>query len=229
MTIPDRPRVLVVDDEQQMLTVISFALETYGFDCVTVDDSEKALESLVRERPDLVIADVMLPGMSGVELCERIRSMDGPPVLLLTARGEVEDRLEGLEAGADDYLAKPFHPRELALRANRVLRRPAPGESQSIAIRGLQLDLGTMSATIDGSPVTLSPIEFRFLVHLGRRRGEPVSTSELLRDVWRTDFAPGGQDLVKATVHRIRIKLGEDAKAPSYLVTLRGIGYMMPA
>lgn len=140
--------MLVVDDEPQMLSVVSFALETYDFDAAVAADAEEALRVLEADDIDLVIADVMLPGISGVELCQRIRAAGGPPVLLLTAKGEVGDRLEGLEAGADDYITKPFHPREVALRANSVLRRPTRHSARAVKVRDLVLDTGTMTATI---------------------------------------------------------------------------------
>lgn len=227
--LPDRPMVLVVDDEPQMLSVLSFVLETYDFDVVTAPDAESALEVLLSTSIDIVIADVMLPGMSGVQLCEHIRASEGPPVLLLTAKGEIGDRLEGLEAGADDYITKPFHPREVALRANSVLRRPTRESVGSVRVRSLHLDTGTMTASLHETRVPLSAIEFRFLLYLARQAGEPVSHETLMREVWGTDSPVGAQEIVKATVHRIRSKLGEDASLSGYVVTLRGIGYMMPA
>jgi DNA-binding response OmpR family regulator len=228
MTTERLPRVLVVDDEPQMLTVVSFALETYDLEPVTAADAERALEILAEGDIDIVIADVMLPGLSGVELCQRIRAVGGPPVILLTAKGEIGDRLEGLEAGADDYIAKPFHPREVALRVNSVLRRPSRDALRVVEVGDLRLDTGSMTATLAGARISLSAIEFRFLLVLARHAGDPMSPENLMREVWGAEAPFGAQEIVKATVHRIRTKLGQRANESEYVVTLRGVGYMMP-
>lgn len=224
----DQPTVLIVDDEPQMRMVLSFSLETYGFTCLAAASAEEAMIILRDENVDVVLADVMLPGHSGLELCERIKNEFGMPVILLTAKGEPRDRLEGLELGAADYIAKPFHPKEVVLRLNKVLRVSPQNPLQPIVVGDLVLQSATMTASLAGESLRLSIIEFRLLVELAHHLNEPVATDTLIKDVWSAEPSVGDRDLIKATVHRLRTKLKESPLDPRYVVTVRGIGYMMP-
>lgn len=223
------PRVLVVDDEAQMVSIVAFALETQGFETVTARSAELAWRLFGEQRFDLVVLDVMLPGLSGVGLCERLRGVSDVPIILLTARGEENDRLTGLLAGADDYVTKPFSPRELALRASAIVRRTRVRSVSDESIRNgpLQVDPVRRTAHLEGSVVRLSDVEFRLLVVLARRAGQVVGWRELLNEVWFTGELVGGRDMIKTTVYRLRQHLGP--RGEDLVVTVRGLGYLMPA
>ncbi|ACZ31998.1 two component transcriptional regulator, winged helix family [Xylanimonas cellulosilytica DSM 15894] len=223
------PRALVVDDEPQMLAIVEFALQTQGFECVTAPDAERAWRVLLTQDVDLAVLDVMLPGASGIELCRRIRSRLDVPVLLLTARGETEDRIAGLEAGADDYVPKPFSPREVALRAQALVRRTgARHEPRDVVVNGpVRVDVLRRTLTSGGEVVHLSELETRLLATLAERAGEVVTWRDLLNDVWSTASVAGGREMVKTAVYRVRQRLPERAGEP-LVVTVRGRGYLMP-
>ena len=226
----DSPRVLVVDDETQMVSIIAFALETQGFTTAAAGSAEAAWRLAAEEAFDLVVLDVMLPGASGIHLLERLRAHPPTatvPVILLTARGEESDRLAGLLAGADDYVTTPFSPRELALRAQAIVRRSrrAP-DTEQIVNGALVIDPAARTASHDGTVLHLSDVEFRLLAALARRPGQPVGVRDLLNEVWHTTETAGGRDMIKTTVHRLRHRLGP---AGGLIVTVRGVGYLMPA
>lgn len=222
------PKVLVVDDEAQMTSIVSFALETQGFVPSVARSAEQAWRMLNAEAFDLVVLDVTLPGASGVQLCERIRSTSGTPVVLLTARGTEEDRLRGLLAGADDYVTKPFSPRELALRAAAIIRRTkGHPQGREVLVNGpLSIDRVRRAAWLDGRLLQLSDVELRLLTTLAARAGEAVDWRDLLNEVWHTGGLQGGRDMVKTAVYRLRHAIGP--AADSLVVTVRGIGYLMP-
>lgn len=219
-------RVLVVDDESQMVSIVSFALETQGFETVTARSAELAWQIVTTSTVDLLVLDVMLPGASGVQLCERIRANYDIPVILLTARTEEEDRLKGLLAGADDYITKPFSPRELALRAAAVLRRTRPQAPSDRIVNGpLVIDMAARSATWDGDVLKISDVEWRLLAVLARYLGETVPWKTLLNEVWHTAEVAGGRDMIKTTVYRLRQRC---PRGDELVLTVRGVGYMMP-
>lgn len=222
-----RPRVLVVDDESQMVSIVTFALETQGFEPIGARSAEEAWRILDGGDFDLVVLDVMLPGASGVQLCQRIRATSDTPVILLTARGEEGDRLKGLMAGADDYVTKPFSPRELALRASAIIRRTRGRTSavQTLTAGPVSVDQGHRRGYLDGELLRLSDIEYRLLVALIRRAGEAVSWRTILNEVWHTGEALGGRDMIKTAVYRLRQQLGPQGDA--LIVAIRGVGYMM--
>src|SRR5690606_13415819 len=169
----DLPRALVVDDERQMRDIVSFALETQGFTTVEAADAEKAWAACERQAFDVIVLDVMLPRASGISLCRRIRVLSDVPIILLTAKGEAADRVAGLEAGADDYVVKPFHPRELALRAMAVVRRYREGHAVSRIVNGgLVIDPRSFSALRDGERLNLTQSEFALLLALASRLDE---------------------------------------------------------
>lgn len=222
-----RPLVLVVDDERQMVSIVTFALQTQGFETMAARSAEEAWRLVIEHTFDLVVLDVMLPGASGVQLCERIRTRSDVPVLMLTARGEEEDRLAGLLAGADDYVTKPFSPRELALRAHAIVRRTRGRSKQEVLTNGpLTIDPVRRRATWEGKLLRVSDVELRLLAALARHAGEVVSARDLLNEVWATEEMIGGRDMIKTTVYRLRQHLGADAG--HLVVAVRGAGYLMP-
>ncbi|AYF98410.1 response regulator transcription factor [Protaetiibacter intestinalis] len=224
-----QPRALVVDDERQMRDIVTFALETQGFTTVEASDAEQAWTAFERESFDAIILDVMLPRASGIALCRRIRTVSKVPIILLTAKGEAADRVAGLEAGADDYVVKPFHPRELALRAMSVARRYREAPAGSRIVNGdLVIDPRTLTVLRAGTRVPLSQSEFHLLMALASRLDEEVGWGLLLQEVWGTDLMLGGRDMVKTAVYRLRGKLGDSSAAPHYIQSVRGRGYRMP-
>jgi DNA-binding response OmpR family regulator len=222
-----RPTVLVVDDEPQMVIIVEFALQTQGFDVLTASDGATALHLLKTHRVDLVILDIMMPTMSGLTLCQLIRARSETPVLLLSALGQQQDVIAGLEHGADDYVVKPFHPREVALRAQALVRRrrEQPGV---ILVGELVIDPATQSVALGQQRIDLPFTEFKLLMHLANHRGVPQSWQDLLRTVWGTPELLGGRDVVKSTVYRLRSRLATLPGGGNYLSTLRGVGYLMP-
>ncbi|GAB79112.1 DNA-binding response regulator, OmpR family, contains REC and winged-helix (wHTH) domain [Austwickia chelonae] len=221
------PRALIVDDERQMLSIIEFALETQGFACITATSAERAWSILNTEQVDLIILDVMLPGASGEQLCRRIRTRSDVPVMMLTARGTESDRVGGFLAGADDYITKPFSPRELALRAQAVVRRTRQRHTGELIVNGpLLIDVHAGTASWQGRRLRLSQVEHRLLTVLARHSGSVVGWRDLLNEVWGTGETVGGRDMIKTTVYRLRRQLR--FSGDELIVTARGSGYLMP-
>lgn len=232
MTDPDRtaPRVLVVDDEPQMTAIITFALESLGLETVVAGDAGAARAEFGAGGVDLVVLDVMLPGESGVDLCRSLREVSDVPIILLTALGEVEDRVAGLSAGADDYVAKPFSPRELALRVQAILRRAnGPGRAgtggSALRCGPLLVDRGAGRASWAGSDLQLPATELRLLARLVEDAGRPVPLRTLLQDVWGTSRTEGGRDMVKSMVYRLRQQVHAQGAPPDLIEAVRGQGY----
>ncbi|MDN6429146.1 MAG: response regulator transcription factor [Actinomyces sp.] len=225
MTEP-RPRALVVDDEPQILMIMRFALETQGFDCDTAADGATAWEEFRSGHFDLVVLDLMIPVVSGVVLCQRIRAVSEVPVIMITALGQEADRVRGLEAGADDYITKPFSPREFALRAQGLVRRWRGGSRGSLTNGPLVIDVQTHRVLLDGEAQEMSSTEVRFLESLVRHLGEDVSYRQLLNEVWATADQAGGKDMIKTTAYRVRKVLGP--RGPALVQSVRGVGYRMP-
>ncbi|MEU3726944.1 response regulator transcription factor [Streptomyces sp. NPDC031705] len=220
-------RVLVVDDDPTVSEVVAGYLRRAGFAVEEAADGPAALAAAGRVRPDLVVLDLMLPGLDGLEVCRRLRAAGPVPVIMLTARGDEDDRITGLEVGADDYVTKPFSPRELVLRVTSVLRRsraadrvPVPGR---LTGAGLSLDPATHRATRDGRELALTLREFDLLAHFLRHPGRAHGREELMREVWGWDFG----DLSTVTVHvrRLRAKVEEDPGRPRLIQTVWGVGY----
>lgn len=223
-------KVLVVEDDATVSSVISAYLGRDGYDCQVATDGPAADRAWAQWRPDLVILDVMLPGFSGLEVLRRRRQEgDETPVIMLSARGEEEDRVVGLEFGADDYLVKPFSPRELMLRAAGLLRRQQrlssdPGAAPRPITRGnLRIDTAARQVVQDGAELQLTHREFDLLVYLASYPGRAFSKQELLRRVWGWDF--GDTSTVTVHVRRLREKLEEDPSDPRMVLTVRGAGY----
>jgi DNA-binding response OmpR family regulator len=222
------PTALVVDDEPQMTIIIEFALQTQGFTVLTAHDGATALNRLRTHTVDLVVLDVMMPTMDGLTLCERIRARSDVPVMLLTALSRHDDVIAGLEHGADDYVTKPFHPREVALRAQALVRRHRRGGGAAVRVGRLVIDPVAQSASLGRHRLDLPFTEFKLLTHLASRRGVPQSWQDLLREVWGTADLLGGRDVVKSTVYRLRSRLAGVPGGSAYIRTLRGVGYLMP-
>jgi DNA-binding response OmpR family regulator len=220
-------RVLVVDDDRTVSDVVSRYLTRAGYQVEAVGDGLVALERATARPPDLVVLDLMLPGMSGLEVCRRVRDIAPIPVIMLTARGEEGDRVIGLELGADDYVTKPFSPRELVLRVAAVLRRahgPLASEVRSVLEDGdLRVDTGAHEATLNGGQLSLTAREYDLLVYLLRNPRTAFTREQLLDRVWDWNF--GDVSTVTVHVRRLREKIEADPATPTRLVTVWGVGY----
>ena len=218
--------VLVVDDEPIVREVVVGYLQRDGYRTLEAADGDRARAVLETDSPSLVILDVMLPGIDGLELCRWIRSRSQIPVILLTARGEETDRVVGLELGADDYITKPFSPRELAARVRTVLRRssPQPLSEEHLSLNGLEIDSRTREVLKSGSPVVMTAKEFDLLWFLARHPRQVFSRDQLMDGVWGYEAAV---DTGTVTVHvrRLREKIEDDPAHPARLQTVWGIGY----
>ena len=217
---------LVVDDEPQILMIIKFALETAGIPVETASDGGRAWDKFTKQYYDLVVLDLMIPVISGISLAQRIRAMSDVPIIMITALSEESDRIKGLESGADDYITKPFSPKELTLRAQSLLRRSKGLTSEVVTNGPLRVDMRQHKAFVFGVPVVLSSIERRFLEVLVQNLGEPVTYRELLNSVWETQDEAGGKDMIKMTAYRLRGSLGPEGAA--LVQSVRSVGYMMP-
>jgi DNA-binding response OmpR family regulator len=220
-------RILVIEDDRNLGDVVRRYLEHEGFEVETETDGRDGLARALEWLPDLVVLDLMLPGINGLDVCRRIRQVAPIPVVMLTARGAEEDRVAGLELGADDYLAKPFSPRELIARVRAVLRRahgqiPAAGSSV-LRGGGIEVDMVAHQARRDGVVVGLTAKELDLLTHFMANQGRAFSRQELLHEVWGYDVG----DTATVTVHvqRLREKIESEPRTPRHLVTVRGVGY----
>jgi DNA-binding response OmpR family regulator len=220
--------VLVVDDEAAIAEAVRARLSSEGFRVVVATDGPQALELAETERPDLVVLDLMLPGMDGLEVCQRLQRDRWVPVLMLTARTEEADKVAGFAVGADDYLTKPFSLRELAERVKAILRRVeriASSASQGpITREGISIDPARRRVSVDGQEVQLTPLEFEILLALAREPGVVLTREQLMDRVWGYRDYAGGR-VVDSHVARIRRKLGEDGIEPRFVRTVHGVGY----
>ncbi|WP_409468932.1 response regulator transcription factor [Streptomyces sp. HC307] len=218
-------RVLVVDDDPTVSEVVAGYLDRAGYVVDRAGDGPDALARAAVHWPDLVVLDLMLPGMDGLEVCRRMRDRGPVPVIMLTARGDEDDRILGLEVGADDYVTKPFSPRELVLRVESVLRRARPGRQPAGTLRtaGLTVDPGARRAAKNGVELALTLREFDLLAFFLRHPGRAFGREELMREVWGWDFG----DLSTVTVHvrRLRGKVEDDPARPRFIQTVWGVGY----
>jgi DNA-binding response OmpR family regulator len=223
-------RILVVDDEPNLLHSVAYSLRKEGHEVVTADDGEEALDKAGSDKPDVIVLDVMLPGLDGFEVCRRLRATSTVPILMLTAKDSEIDRVVGLEIGADDYLTKPFSMRELMARVKAMLRRvgmvqsPPEGAGDILKATGLEVDLLRRRVVCEGLEVTLKPKEFDLLAFLIARPGRVFTRDALLEHVWGYDYG-GITRTVDAHVRSLREKLGDDAESPRWIETLRGVGY----
>ena len=220
-------QVLVVDDEPHIRAVLRGYLEAEGFAVAEQADGEAAVDAVRREGPDLVLLDVVLPGIDGLEALRRLRTFSDVYVILVTARAEEVDKLVGLGVGADDYITKPFSPREVAARVKAVLRRDRGGrEAPGAALRfdGLTIDPAAREVRVDGAEVSLSALEFDLLAALADAPGRVFSRRQLLEGVWGYDFY-GDERVVDVHIRGLRARLGDDAASPRLIATVRGVGY----
>jgi DNA-binding response OmpR family regulator len=224
---PGRDRILVVEDEPMVAEVVERYLRRDGYVVNVVADGARALKEIEEFRPTLIVLDLMLPKVDGVEVCRRVRSSLDTPVIMLTARGDEQDRLDGLEVGADDYMTKPFSPRELVARVKTVLRRAARqsnGEPVTISRGDISINATTRRVRTSRGDVTLTAREFDLLYFLASHPDQVFSREQLLEAVWDIAF-PGEDSTVTVHVRRLRAKLEADPSQPRYLTTVWGVGY----
>ena len=222
--------VLVVDDEPTILDVVGRYMERAGYETHRAADGPEALRMVTHDRPDLVVLDLMLPGIDGIEVMEQLHRQPGPriAVILLTARGEESDRVVGLERGADDYVVKPFSPTELVARVGAVLRRVSPPDEEAppIVHGPLRVEPATRRVLLDGETLALTLREFDLLAHLAAHPGRVYTRDQLMEAVWGEPFF---EDTSTVTVHvrRLRAKLGDDPHEPRFIETVWGVGYRL--
>ena len=224
MTDRGRPRVLVVDDEQQLLRALRVILRQAGFEALPASTGEEALDVAALQRPDAAIVDLLLPGMDGVELSRRLRECSAIPLIVLSGVGDEDAKVRALAAGADDYVTKPFGPRELVARLEANLRRTAPDpEEARVQVDGLEVDLARRAVRVDGQEVHLTPTEFDLLRQLVRNRGRLMTHRDLLVSVWGPGYGDDTQ-VLRAHIANLRRKI-EPAKRRRYIRTDPGVGY----
>src|SRR5438552_1886569 len=222
-------RILLVDDEQPVQKLLTYPLQKEGYEVVQAHDGPDALAHFEREHFDLVVLDIMLPKMDGLEVCRRLRAKSSVPIIMLTAKAEEIDKVLGLELGADDYITKPFSMREFRSRVRAALRRAEMAPDQDVdeepLVRGdLRIDFSKRSTELDGTPVDLTYVEFEILAVLARHPGHVYTRDMLLDRVWG-DSAFRDQRTIDVHIRHLREKLERDAKNPEYLLTVRGVGY----
>jgi two-component system, OmpR family, phosphate regulon response regulator PhoB len=226
-------RVLIVDDDQRVRTVVAWQLEADGFAVTEAGDGAAALAQIECDRPDLVVLDLSLPGVGGLDVLRRVREADGAatplPVIVLSGRSGETDRIIGLDLGADDYLVKPFSPGELAARVRSLLRRarPAAGSARNGPADGLWVDETSRDVTLDGCPVDLTAKEFDLLAFLFRHPRQVFTRAQLLQQVWGSAKGWQGEATVTEHVHRLRHKLGSRGDGRPIVQTVRGVGYRL--
>ncbi len=222
------PKVLLVEDEKSIAEGLKITLEAEGFHVAWVNDGTEAIPAWERVRPDLVVLDLMLPGMSGTDICRTIRSRSDVPIIMLTARDAEIDRVVGLELGADDYLTKPFSTRELVARIKAVLRRsPLSGmaaDEGPVEASGVRVDRARHEVRVDGELVGLPPKEFQLLAYLLENAGRVLTRGQLIDEVWGSDYV-GDTKTLDVHIRRLRGRVEMDPKEPARIQTVRGVGY----
>jgi two-component system alkaline phosphatase synthesis response regulator PhoP len=226
MPVETNVKILIVEDESDMLNGLRDNFEYEGYQVIAVKDGEEGLKRATADKPDLVVLDVMLPKISGLEVCKRLRQRSRVPILMLTARGQEVDKVAGLETGADDYVTKPFSIRELLARVKALLRRSDPGRQpiQGYSFGGVTVDFVTHQATRIGKALEFSTKELDLLRYFILHRGETLSRDRLLEDVWGYENYPTTRT-VDTHVMKLRQKVEEDASHPKFILTLHGTGY----
>ncbi len=217
-------RILVVDDDAAIAEMIGIVLRGEAFDPVFATTGDEALERWRAERPDLILLDLMLPGISGIEVCARVRAESGVPIIMLTAKGEPADVVEGLESGADDYVVKPFNPKELVARIRTRLRPSMPETPETVEIGDLVIDVAGHEVRRDGTRINLTPLEFQLLLALAARPQQVFTREMLLEQVWGYHYKADTR-LVNVHVQRLRAKVEHDPDNPTIVQTVRGVGY----
>lgn len=229
------PRILIVDDEERIRRLVRMYLERSGFDVVEAEDGNEAVEIALSQSLSLVILDLMLPGMDGRDVCAQIRQSSEVPIVMLTAAGDEVNRIHGFELGADDYVVKPFSPRELVMRVKALLKRTGEADysrgdsQQALTFPHLVIQIDARRVEVDAVEISLTPKEFDLLVYMAQRPDKVFNREELLRDVWNYQFY-GDQRTVDTHVKRLREKLGQVSNIVSqYIVTVWGVGYKFEA
>jgi DNA-binding response OmpR family regulator len=222
---PAGTRVLVIDDDERLNALLTEYLGQFGFTVQTADNPEEGLRLLRNDPPDILILDVMLPGMDGFAVCRKVRETSRIPIVMLTARGSVMDRIVGLELGADDYLPKPFEPRELVARIQAVLRRGAsPDADETLRVGPLEVNWTARGARLRGQALVLTTGEFELLGLLVRSRGRVLTRERIMDETRGVDWEAYDRS-IDVLVSRLRQKLGDDARQPEFIRTIRGTGY----
>ncbi|MGE6228751.1 response regulator transcription factor [Paenibacillus chitinolyticus] len=226
-----KKKVLVVDDEPSISMLIEFNLKLVGFEVQCVYDGEAVFDVIGQFRPDIIVLDLMLPKMDGLQVCRKLRSQNNlVPIIMLTAMQDLSDKIAGLDNGADDYMTKPFSPQELISRIQAIIRRiqtlPASGEEAPITIGQLSIRPDQREVTCAGKPVDLTPKEFELLVFLCKHRGKVLSRQQLLHGVWDYHFL-GDTRIVDVHISHLRDKIETNARTPEYIMTIRNVGYKL--
>jgi two-component system response regulator RegX3 len=224
-------RVLVVEDEESFSDALSYMLRREGFDAVVAESGPQALAEFDRAGADIVLLDLMLPGLSGTEVCRALRARSSVPIIMLTAKDGEIDKVVGLELGADDYVTKPYSARELVARIRAVLRRQSDAEPQSegaLEAGPVRMDVERHTVSVDGQPVALPLKEFDLLEFLLRNTGRVLTRGQLIDRVWGADYV-GDTKTLDVHVKRLRAKIEPDPATPKYLLTVRGLGYKLEA
>ncbi len=232
MSDSDTTTILVVDDEPRYLSLVQINLETAGYSVVTAMDGQQAVDGVANEKPDIVLLDVMMPVMDGFTACERIREFSSVPIIILTAKGEERDRVRGLDAGADDYIVKPFSAQELLARVRAVLRRAerdtVEGFHQPLfKHHELEIDLAKAQVKVGENEVSLTATEYRLLQTLANSIGVVQSPEDLLTTVWGPEYKDD-KEILWVCLSRLRQKIEPDPKNPVHILTRQGIGYFIP-
>ncbi|HSU02186.1 MAG TPA: MtrAB system response regulator MtrA [Nocardioides sp.] len=221
---PARGSVLVVDDDASLAEMLSIVLRQEGFDSRIVGRGDVALDAFRDYKPDLVLLDLMLPGKDGIDVCKEIRAESGVPIVMLTAKGDTVDVVVGLESGADDYIVKPFKPKELVARIRARVRRNDVSNDEGLVIGDVSIDVAGHSVTREGRPINLTPLEFDLLVCLARKPWQVFTREVLLEQVWGYRHSADTR-LVNVHVQRLRSKVEHDPENPEVVLTVRGVGY----
>ena len=222
-------RILVVDDEPAIVDAVSYALRSEGFEVDAAHDGESALESALRDAYDVIVLDLRLPGLSGVEVCRRLRAASDVPILMLTAKTAEVDRVVGLDSGADDYVTKPFSTAELTSRVRAILRRRELDRAGGVAVRtvgGVRIDLLRREVAVDGERVHMTPSEFRLLALLASQPERVFDRREIMEHLWESTYV-GAQRACDIHIANLRQKIERDPARPERLVTVRGVGYRL--
>ncbi|AMO88437.1 transcriptional regulatory, C terminal family protein [Corynebacterium simulans] len=219
------PKILVVDDDPAISEMLTIVLEAEGFEPIAVTDGNEAVSAFHEHEPELILLDLMLPGMNGVDICRAIRSESAVPIVMLTAKTDTVDVVLGLESGADDYITKPFKPKELVARIRARLRRTDSSSSELIEVGDLVIDVPEHTVKrVDGEELSLTPLEFDLLLEMARKPGQVHTREALLESVWGYRHASDTR-LVNVHVQRLRAKIEHDPEDPQIVLTVRGVGY----
>ena len=225
-------KILIIDDEPRYVRLMEANLMSDHYEVIKAYDGQTGIEFVVNQNPDLVILDIMMPGMDGFSTCQRIREFSNVPIIVVTAKGDERDRVRGLDLGADDYIVKPFSATEMLARVRAVLRRAERSigltQQANIIHDNLRIDLARAEVFLDNKMIFVSATEYRILLQLAQNLGKVISSEQLLRDVWGDDYA-ADKEILWVSISRLRQKLESDAHEPRHIVTRSGVGYVMPA